>query len=468
MRSALASLLSFAAGSTLLAQGADFIFTTSTTETTLSGSGGTVLQNIHPNDIVGLPAFPCPRLAEKWVPRNAFMTMAGDEDGDDSYWEPTLLGRINALLVTAGATGTIGNPRTVWYSPSVSMGTTVSGAPGLRTGDIGRIARTGAGDGQVQYFIRQEAINNALGLPLGTTIDVDAAAWSPNHGLFLSLADDIACNPCGGPVLLRDGDVFCIPPSAYTLTTMLTIGGTLPSSAVIVHTEAQMNLFVTNAQVTNRFGACVTTVIDTTALEIDWSASTTAVVPGCTGTAVIVPALLFSAESLTGGAILTTAGGGQIYNTTCGPMGTSCGLGPTMGWQIGLQPPSAAVGIPSYVNALASTRLFTYTAQSQVPQIPMWSPAAIDFNTPGISTWVFMTFAPTGPGVVAPSSPFTWGWLGYPDYYNVPNFMGIVPGGFATYLSPPIPFVCDLIFQGVTITSSGTIEASTPTMVEVF
>ena len=98
----------------------------------------------------------------------------------------------------------------------------------------------------------------------------------------------------------------------------------------------------------------------------------------------------------------------------------------------------------------------------------MGTAAQIDFNTPGAMCWVFLTFAPTGPAVVAPSTPFVWGFLGHPDYYAVPNFMGTIPGGFATYTSPIIPFVCDLVFQGVTITSSGTIEASTPTMIEVF
>lgn len=468
MRHALPHLLALATGSGLLAQGGDLLYTTATLEQTLSGSGGTVLQTIHPNDLVGLPSFPCPRRAEKWLPRNAFMTMAGDEDGDDSYFEPTLLGRVNALLNTSMFTGTIGNQRTIWYSPGANLGTTVSGAPGLRTGDIGRIARTGLGDGQVQYFIRQEAINNALGLPLATTIDVDAAAWSPNHGLFLSLANDIPCNPCGGPVLLRDGDVFCIPPGAYALSAMLTIGATAPSSAVVVYTEAQMDAFVANAQVANRFGACVPAAIDTTALEIDFSVAASLVLPGCTGTPVIVPTLLFSTESLTGGAILTTAFGGQIHNASCGPLGTNCGAGPTLGDQIGLRPPSAAVGIPSFVNALAWSRLFTYTAESQVPQIPIGTPARIDFNTPGIGSWVFLSFAPSGPGVVAPSAAFPWGLLGYPDYYPLPNFLGVVPGGFATFVSPPIPFACDLIFQGVTITTAGTVEASTPTMVEVF
>ncbi|MCC7063458.1 MAG: hypothetical protein IT456_11675 [Planctomycetes bacterium] len=469
MRNFSTSLVILAVSTTLAhAQGFDFLYTTSQNEVTISGSGGTVLRNVHPNDIMAMPAFPCPQLAEKWSPRQCMITMAGDEDGDDSYWEPGLMGSVDALITTATAGTALVNPRTVWYSPSVALNTTVSGGVGLRPGDIGRIVRTGAGDGRVQHFIRQEMINQALGLPIATVIDVDAAAFGNNQGLFLSLDTDIACSPCGGPTLLRDGDVFCIPPGAYTMTAAGTIGAVVPNSAVRVYTEAQMDAFVLNAQVANNVGACVNVAVDTESLDIDFSTPSTVAIPGCTGTVVFVPTLIFTTETLTGGAILTTAFGGQIYNSTCAALGTSCGSGPTLGLQIGLRPPTAAMGIPSYVNALASSRLFTYTAEAKQAQIPAFTSAQIDFNTPGIGTWVFMTFAPTGPGAVAPSSPVIWGFLGFPDYYMVPNFMGTVPGGFATYTSPAIPWVCDLVFQGVTITSAGTIEASTPTMVEVF
>lgn len=468
MRSTLSILSVLTLATTLCAQGGDYLYTTSQNEFTLSGSGGTVLRDIHPNDVVGMPAFPCPQLAEKWSPRQCYITQAGDADGDDSYWEPGLLGRIDALMTTNTAGTVLSNPRTVWFSPSVALGTTVSGGAGLRPGDIGRIVRTGAGDGRVQYFIRMELINQALGLPVATIIDVDAAAFGNNQGLYLSLDTDIACAPCGGPTLLRDGDVFCIPPGAYTLTGAGTIGAVLPNSAVRVYTEAQMDNFVMNATVADRFGGCVFTAGDVEALDIDFNTPSTLAIPTCMGTAVFVPTLTFTAETLTGGAILTTAFGGQIQNGTCGPLGTMCGFGPTLGLQIGLRPPTAALGIPSFVNALASSRIFTYTAEAQQAQIPFGTAAQIDFNTPGFATWVFMTFAPSGIGAVAPSTPFVWGFLGFPDYYLVPNFMNTIPGGFATYTSPAIPWPCDLVFQGVTITSAGTIEASTPTMVEVF
>lgn len=470
MRSLPSFLSLFAAASLLPAQGGDLLFTTSQTERTLSLSGGTVLQDLHPNEIVGLQVFPCPSRAEKWSPRSCFHTMAGDEDGDGDYWEPGLLGAIDALMTTPSAVGMAGlaNQRTIWYSPSVALGTAVSGGPGLRPGDIGRIVRTTAGDGRVEHFIRREQINQALGLPLTTAIDVDAAAFGPNFGLFLSLDGDHVVSPCGGPVLLRDGDVFCLPIGNITWSTSGTVAGVIPNSAVVVFTEAQMDMFVANAGVTNRFGTCVTQVIDTESLEIDWQNPGGTAIPGCFGTPVFVPNFLFTAESLTGGAVLTTAFGGQIHNSGCMPLGRSCGSGPTLGDQIGLLPPSSSVGVPSYVNALASTRLFTYTAETKVPQIPVWTSAQVDFNTPGLNTWVFLTFAPTGPGAVPPSTPFVWGLLGFPDYYLVPNFMTTIPGGFATYTSPAIPWPCKLIFQGVTITFGGTIEASTPTLVEVY
>ncbi|MBM4063504.1 MAG: hypothetical protein FJ265_20760, partial [Planctomycetes bacterium] len=313
------------------AQGFDFLFTTSQNETTLSGSGGTVLQNVRPNDVVGLPAFPCPHRAEKWAPRACFMTMAGDEDGDNNYFEPSLMGSIDALLVVPTTGAATVNARTIWYSPSVALGTAISGPAGLRPGDIGRIVRAGTADGQVQYFIRREQINQALGLPLTTPIDVDAAAFGFNQGLYLSLDTDITCSPCGGPTLLRDGDVFCIPPGAYALTGAGTISAVVASSAVVVYTEAQMDAFTVAANVTNRFGACVPAVIDTESIEFDWQNPSTLMIPGCTGTVVSVPNLIFTAESLTGGAILTTAFGGQIHTSTCAPLGTTCGFGPTLG-----------------------------------------------------------------------------------------------------------------------------------------
>ncbi len=449
----------------------DFLFSVSQPERTISGSGGTVLQGLNPNEIVGMHSSPCPSQAEKWLPRSCFQTMAGDEDGDNNYYEPSIMGSIDAMISVQAAGTSFSNQRTIWYSPSVALGTTVSGAPGLRPGDIGRIARTPAGDGRIEYFIRREQINTALGLPIGTAIDVDAAAFGNNYGLFLSLDTDIVVNLCGGPVLLRDGDVFVIAPMFYIMTTSQTIGGVAPNSAVVVHTEAQMDLMVANANVSNRFGVCIVNAVDTESLEIDWSATAAAfAVPTCTGVAIFVPHFLFTTETMTGGAILSTQAGGMIATTGCGLLGTPCGFGPTFGNQIGLLPPAAAFGIASYVNALAVQRIFDFEAETVVPVIPVGATAQIDFHSPGPLTWVFLTFAPGGVGAVPVSSPFPWSILGFPDMYAPLNYMGLIgtAGGFGSYVTPPIPFPCDLIFSGIAFTSSGGLEISTPTMVEVF
>ena len=455
------------------AQGLDILYTVSTPETTITGSGGTVLASIRPNDIVGLRATPCPVTAEKWAPRQAFEVMAGDEDGDDIYRRPNLFGAIDALVKVPDPVAA-DNWRTLYYSPAAAMGTTVSGGPGLRPGDIGRVRRTGAGNGKVEHFIRAEDIQVALGLPPSpVVIDVDAACFGHNYGLFLSLDDDVLCNPCGGPTVMRDGDVFVLPPGSYTLTGNGTIAGTLPGSAVRIYTEANMDAMVANAQVTDRFGACVPNAVDVESLEIDWANPSAFAFPSCGGV-VFVPRFLFSTETLTGGAVLTTALGGSIYNSSCSPLGTSCGSGPTLGDQIGLKPISfttGMIGIASHVNALALTYIFEFAAEAATPQVPVGSTATIDFVTPPSAwVWVFMTFAANGPGAVPTSAPFPWSFLGFPEFYPTPNFMSLVPGGtgYATYTTPPIPWPVDLVFQGVTILPSlSSIELSTPTFVEV-
>jgi hypothetical protein len=257
-----------------LAQGPDLLVTYSQPEVTTSGSGGTNLRFLAPNEIAHLEwsAGPCSSLsAEKWAPRTCFHTMAGDENGDGTYWNPAIFGSIDALVATMSTTPVGGvNPRTVFYSPSAAMGTNISGIPGLRPGDVGRIVRTSAGDGQVEYFMRQEQFNQSLGLPLNTPIDVDAIAFSPNYGVLFSLDQDIVANTICGPMLIQDGAVIQVSPWALTYTPDFRIASVLPVSAAVLYTEAQIDAFVNNAQVTDRFGICLTNGIDLESLEIDW------------------------------------------------------------------------------------------------------------------------------------------------------------------------------------------------------
>ncbi|GAB4137802.1 MAG: hypothetical protein Fur0037_03130 [Planctomycetota bacterium] len=456
-------------GPYLLAQ--DYLFTTTLPEETASGSGGTFLRHIHPNEIAHLSALPCPNSAEKWAPRTMFHTQAGDEDGDDSYWEPSLFSKIDALVATwANNPLGLSNQRTVYYSVAAPMGTMVSGPPGLRPGDVARIARIGTSDGMVDYFFRAEDVQASLGLPpTPLIVDVDACASDQNLGVFFSIESDQVCPLCtSGTTLVRDGDVLFVPSGAISWTTAGTVGSVAPGSAVVLHSEAQMDAFVTNAGIANHLGVCVQQIVDVDALDIDWSGAMAGAVPTCFGAAPF-PHLVFAGESLTGGALLDTQSGGRIHPGVCAPYGTNCGVGVTTGLQIGLRPPTVAQGISSSVNGLASPRVFRFVSEAEVPQIAVNTAASIDFASPSALTWVFLAFAPSGPAMVPSSLPFPPAIFCYPDYYAPPFFMGWINTGtgFGTYTSPPIPFPVDLIWMGVGIVN-GNIEISTPSMVEVF
>ena len=183
----------------------------------------------------------------------------------------------------------------------------------------------------------------ALGLPLAYGIDIDAIAFGPNFGVYFSVDVDVPATTACGPTVVRDGDVLCIPPWALTFTSDMRIAAVAPNSAVVVYPEGVMDLFTMSAQVTDRFGACLTAIGDLEALEIDQFGPMNTIVP-CPGMTLTVPTLVYSSENGTGASLLSTAFGGSIHNTLCGPAGTSCGSGPTMGMQLGIRPASTAVG----------------------------------------------------------------------------------------------------------------------------
>ncbi|MCA8978080.1 MAG: hypothetical protein KDC98_25360 [Planctomycetes bacterium] len=460
------------------AQGRHFLFTTTQPEQTLSGSAGTVLDTIRPNEIASLEfgSSPCTSLsAEKWAPRTMFHTQAGDTDNDDQIWESNLFGRIDAVLAGIITTPVgIHNQRTIFYSVDQAMGTTVSGAPGFRPGDVARIVRAGSSDGQIEYFLTAENLELALGLSSSSpTVNIDACAFSPNMGVFFSIEDDTFCNLLGsGPTLVRDGDILCIPAPTIGWSSTMTVSTVLPGSAVVVYPENVVDAMVLNARITERNGVCVAQIIDVDALEIDQSNPFAMALPSGYGPIVNVPHLLFAGSSLTGAGVLDTLGGGSIHLGMCGQLGTNCGFGPTFGDRMGLQPTSATQGCVSSINGLAATYVCRFVTEAQNHQIPVLSPAPIDIASPGLLNWMLIYFAPMGPGVVSPSQPFPWGLLCYPDYYTMAVVIaGPFPtpaSGFANFTTGPIPFPVDLVFQAVTITSSSAIEISTPTTVEVY
>lgn len=468
-------LAAAALAATTAAQGPDFLLTFSQPETTLSGSAGTVLRFLAPNEIAHLDAtMPCPRSAEKWSPRTCFHTMAGDENGDGTYWNPALFGTIDALCQAMPTSPVAGgpNPRTVFWSVSAPMGTSISGPPGLRPGDVGRIVRTTAGDGKVEYFMRQELFDKSLGLPPTTPIDVDAIAWSPNYGIFFSLDQDIAATTPCGPTFVRDGDVLLVPPAAITWTPDFRVANVALASAYVLHNEAQMDAFVAAAAVSDRFGACVANAVDTEALEIDWAGPATTFVP-CIGPALPIPSLLFATETMTGASLLTTAFGGQIYTSTCGAFGRGCGGGATLGIDTGIQPTSGLVGAPSHINGIVSTFAFDHVLEPQqhvMNVFPLGAPfgsTLVDYHSPYAFNFVFVEVVPpTVPGSL-PAFPFSL--LCFPDAY-IPNLIPHVPapgpwGSFPMVAIPPL-WTGKVLFQSIGFGGSG-FELSTPTVIDV-
>jgi hypothetical protein len=449
-------------------------------ENTLSGSGATVLGQLRPNETAVLQwgaTTACLGLsAEKWAPRTCYHTMAGDEDANAVYFNPTIFGSIDALVESIPTTGTgLQNQRTVFWSVDAAMGTNVAINP-FRPGDVARIVRAGPGDGQVQYFMRQEQFNMALGLPLATPIDVDAIAFSPQFGVFFSLDADIVCNTACGVMLVQDGDVVVVPPSALTYTPDMRISGVAANSAIVVLTEAQIDAMVINALVTNRFGVCLPNAVDLESLEFDMS-SATQTYTGCTaGIVVFSSQLIFSVETGTGASLLTTGGGGSIWNGPCTPMGTPCASGPTLGNQSGLRPTAPGLGVPSYVNAftLAHTNRYVLEPQNHVLNVFPGGAAAgstmVDVGSP--FPWNFIFIELVGPVVPTSLPAFPFSQQFFPDVY-VPSLSFYLPtptiGGFATFPMPPIPpfWTGKVLFQSLAFGSSSNLELSTPTVIDV-
>jgi hypothetical protein len=458
------------------AQGPDPLVTFSQAETTMSLSGGTVLQTIRPNEIAqvryaGQPPCPIFNTCEKWSPLTCLQTMVGDENGDGQYWNPSLFGQIDALCLPTAATSTPShNPRSVFWSPSATMGNLLTVQP-FRPGDVARIHLSG----NVQHFMRQEHFNKALGLPVNTPIDVDAIAYKVGLGVYFSIdtATPILAVTACGSVLVQDGDLIAIPQSAISWSSDFRVSNVGASSAGVVRTEAQISAMLAASGIADRFGAPITQAIDLESLDIEQSsqASTTTFV--CGSWTVVVPDFLFSTRSMTGCGILSTIGGGTIPWGPCSPMAMAA-PNPSSGVPLGVQPVSWAIGAASYVNALvfATTKRFVLEAQQHQLNYGLaggpGTTVAIGSDFPLVFTWIEFVGAllPAGVTVAPFVSP-----NGFPEYYFPSNMlwnMQAVTGGFGVFSTPTIPIGWSgtMLFQSAALNGSN-FELSTPAMIDV-
>lgn len=448
--------------SPLAAQVPSILLSTSQTENTLSGSAGTVLQTLRPNEVATFGLLPCPSIsAEKWAPRSCYDTMAGDDQPDGLIHDPSRFGAIDALLEMPNTAGNgSANQKMTFWSPSQSMGVANSLQP-FRPGDTARIVWNPLGFGQVEYFLRAEDLQIALGLPpTPILVDLDAIAADPNLGVYFSIEGSLAVATTCGVTSIQDGDVLVIPAASITWTFDNRVQSVVPGCAEMVHTEAQMDAFVVAANVANATGVCVTSVVDVEGLEIDPAGPINGV-PGCTGTVTFVPALVFTARTLTGCGVLTTNLGGQIWAPTCGPLATSCGSGPTLGNQLGIQPVNTALGAPSYVNAIATARTDIFVLEPQQHVVPIGNPAVIDLFSPGAVTFVFGAISPP---TVAPCLPFPNPM--FPDVYVINWVWNTFTGGnYQTIATPPVNISAKVVFQAGTFVGPNLV-VSTPCTVE--
>jgi len=462
------------AGSSV-AQSPNLLVSFSDTERTASGSGGTVLQQLFRNEMAFINFGACTALsAEKWMPRSCAHVMAGDEDANGNYWNPGVFGDIDAVLTHRHSMGTGAdeNQRSIFWSVAAPMGGAVSASP-FRPGDVGRIMSNGFVHGQVQHFMNQEQFNIALGRAPSAPLDIDAIAWQPNFGIWFSIDNTRNANTACGPVVLQDGDVLCIPPSAINYTSDGRVAAVMPSSVEIVYSEAQIDAFTLNANVADNLGGCVSVVGDVEGLEIDLFGPMSTFVT-CSGMTIGVPTLLFTGETGSGASILTTNAGGQIQPTPCGLAGQPCGIGPTTGSQVGLRAPVGGVGVASHITGLGFAYACTHTLEADMPMMPVsgvGSPlgfSQIHYNSPFGWNVVLIELVPAfvPPAVTGLSLSPTC----FPDLYAPSiNSYAVVAGGFGSIPMPAIPasFVGKVLFQSVGL-GAGSFEFSTPTVVDVF
>ena len=482
--------LTLLAATSLPAQNqSSLLFSPRSPEETRSGSGGTVLRTLQPRAIASVTPRPGGNVsAEKYAPAIGWQTLVGDEDNDGDAHTPGLMGAIDAVLVKPYefdpanqafvARTTPIDWLDVYISPKRRVGTFVSGMPGLRPGDCGTYVRTsGGGNGQVRHFLRAEQIINAFGIwdpqlqtPLRPDqLDLDAIAVDQLGNIFLSFEDDHELRlVVGGAVvtiILADGGIAWLPPGAWTPDSFGNVATVTPMSGRIAFGEPGVDGMVIASSVTDQTGMCPTQIVDTDGLAIDPNGGTFTTV--WDGVAVTLPDLLFSGETLTGGAVLSTMAGGSIATVNGSALAAPCGAGTiTDGTQMGLSPS----GVVDSLDGLASLdqEPWRFVVGSSTA-IGLGGTITIDIgtNVPFPMIWLGVG---VGTWPVSPSVDFrTWfpNTRCFPELYNISPATTLVPvadgfGGFTasfTTFAPVVPG--GLVFQAAGVYSAS-VHLSSP------
>jgi hypothetical protein len=272
-------------------------------EMTRSGSGGTHLAVLESEDVEVLTPHPPPLVpsCEKFASEPNWQTLMGEADADANclYYQSPLFGQIDALLALTppGADPKI---RDLFLSPSITVGLPCGRT--IRPGDVAAIRPLGT----ILPFLTGVQVATAFGIV--NPLNVDAIAKDPSGNIYLSLELDHLI--LGGAALMEDGAIGMIPAPAILYNSDCTVNSVVAGSGIIAYSEPTIDAMCLASGVRNNVGNPIAFIEDLDGLTID-PALTTQIVPFM-GAVYAVQDLFFCGERLTGGAVLTTAGGGNL------------------------------------------------------------------------------------------------------------------------------------------------------------
>ena len=384
-RSTLAALLLAAAAPAASAQLQELSFTTLGNESTLSGSSGTVLATVTPEDVaVVIPQ--AGASAELFVNHLNLNTLTGDGDGDAFYHEPIHAGAIDALQICA-PTPFPHTPRDLFFSTKIGL--PFAGGGGIQPSMVG----TPAIGATPNIMITESQIRTALGItPNVLFIDVDAIAVDDLGTIFLSFEEDMPIFL--GTQMLFDGGVAAIPASTVTWSGC-NVTAVTPNSGVIAFNENFANFMTVNANIADNAGNFIQVIFDLDGLEIDPNGGTFTTGGGT------FPNLIFSGEYYTGGGILSTAGFGSVATINGVPMASNF-PGITDGTQVGLDP----TGVGSLDGLALRRPTCRFIMDSDTPEMLTAGPLNLCAGgaDPGQLVYFYATiYGASGPGNFQPS-----------------------------------------------------------------
>ncbi len=408
------------------------LYSTQTTEESNQCATTPALNEVRPNEMeyvepVAGPPLLYPYRGKAYLPLLGSNTVAGDVDCDAQYYEPTMFGRIDAIVHPKNDFGVNipSNKTHVFFSPSEAF--VDAGGVLLAPGDIGRLLPDVGGPGSIEHMVFEQDLKLAFGVPAADPFNVDAAAIVTDpatleKGLMISLEETTIINvPPYGSTPVEDGAILFVPGAAITWAAaadgaqIIPLGNIAPASGWIAAREVDVDQWVQNSQISNPAGAPRGFIGDVDGLSQDpigfgWQSN---------WSPFFYPHIMFCGDDaadpnpfmgLEGGGVVSTLGNGSIGVINGRPLGEVFPL-PTSGEQVGLVTTPSVGALAGLSVATVRTPHFSMDTQQGV----MLAPGIIDieiggadpFNPPPIVLWDLGANTPCGfdPGMIPVPNP---------------------------------------------------------------